>query len=301
MRANELSRPHGYLRPTPAEKLSAGIPVTDIERIMFNDTVEEAVRCIKRERGAAENDDSRGIKMTDYTDRHGYNKRYQKRREQGCAGWSDAESYEKKRSTIEKVLVSHRFPKKARFLELGCGNGNITLFMAEKGFESYGIDIIPEAIIWAEERKNSTSVDADFQVGSVVDLKPYSDDCFDFIFDGDCLHCIIGPDRKKCLASIYRVLKPEGIFHVRANCMKKGLNTRFEIAGNCYFDPQSQCVMRDGVPYYYLSREEEFAEELQEAGFEILESEYINDFKDKQPYQSFWLYVNATKSKKNIG
>ena len=57
MRANELSRPHGYLRPTPAEKLSTGIPVTDIERMMFNDTVEEAVRCIKRERGLSNNDD----------------------------------------------------------------------------------------------------------------------------------------------------------------------------------------------------------------------------------------------------
>jgi len=55
MRANELSRPHGYLRPTPAEKLSKRIPVTDIERMLFKNTVEEAVCRIKRERGLSEN------------------------------------------------------------------------------------------------------------------------------------------------------------------------------------------------------------------------------------------------------
>ena len=236
--------------------------------------------------------------MTDYTDRHGYNERYQKRKEQGCAGWADEKSYEKKRATIEKILRTHSFPANAKFLEIGCGNGNITLFMAEKRFEAYGIDIVPEAISWAEENKSSLSANADFRVGNVVDLASYAGDFFDFIFDADCLHCIIGDDRAKCFANIYRVLKTGGIFHAKANCMKEGLDTCFEISANCYFDSRSQCLMHDGVPYYYLSREEEFVKEVQEAGFTILESERITDFDDKQPCQSCWLHVNATKPKK---
>src|SRR4030042_2073743 len=101
--------------------------------------------------------------MIDYTERRGYNKRYRERKEKGCPGWADEKSYEKKQAAIEKVLKIHPFPKNAKFLELGCGNGNITLFLGEKGFRAYGIDIVPEAISWAEEKKKSYSLGRGFR------------------------------------------------------------------------------------------------------------------------------------------
>jgi len=237
--------------------------------------------------------------MVDYTERRGYNERYRERKEAGCPGWADEKSYKKKRATIEKVLKLHLFPQNAKFLELGCGNGNITLFMAGKGFEAYGVDIVPEAISWAEEKKKSSSLNADFRVGSIIDLASYEDDFFDFIFDGETLHCIIGSDdRAKCFASIYRVLKGGGIFHAKANCMREEIKERFNLSDDCYFDPETQCLMHGEVAMYYLSRESEFMKELKEAGFTVLESERITDFDDKHPLiQSCWLDVNVTKPK----
>ncbi len=236
--------------------------------------------------------------MIDYTKRREYNKRYRERKKEGQVGWADEKSYERKRATIEKILKTHSFPSNAKFLELGCGNGNITLFMAEKGFEAYGIDIIPEAIDWARENKKTSSLDADFKVGNVVDLACYSDDFFDFIFDGECLHCIIRDDRAKCFSNIYRILKNGGIFHAKANCMNEAVKKRVDISKDCYFDPQTQCLLRDGVPYYYLSREDEFMGELKKAGFTVLESEKITDFPDKNSsIQLCWVNVNITKTK----
>lgn len=171
----------------------------------------------------------------------------------------------------------------------------ITLFMAGKGFEVYGIDIIPKAISWAEEKKRELSTNADFRIGSVVNLKSYPNGFFDFVFDGSCFHCIIGSDRKSCLGNVFRVLKQGGLFYVEANIVNEKVNKRFDMDSNCYFDPQSQCLMHGDVPYYYLSREREFLNEVREAGFQIVHLEKNLEINKKQPFQAGWLSVDAIK------
>jgi ubiquinone/menaquinone biosynthesis C-methylase UbiE len=146
-------------------------------------------------------------------------------------------------------------------------------------------------------RKSSAS--ADFRVGNVVDLKSYSDGFFDFVFDGETLHCIIGEDRKTCLANVFRVLKPDGLFLVGANLINEKVNKRVDLDPGCYFDPQDQCLYHnDGVPYYYLSREKEFLKEIRGAGFRIIHSE-------KTPLEheiyAGWLWVDAIKPEKGDG
>jgi len=235
----------------------------------------------------------------DYSSRRGFAERFKERKAEGELGWADEDSYKTKVARIEKFLARHDVPRNGRFLELGCGAGNITLFMAEKGFEAYGIDIAPEAITWAEEKMRKSSASADFRVGNVVDMKSYSDGFFDFVFDGETLHCIIGEDRKTCLASVFRVLKPGGLFLVGANLVNEKLSKRVDLGSGCYFDPQDQCLYHnDGVPYYYLSREKEFLKEIQGAGFRIIHSE-------KTPLEheiyAGWLWVDAIKPEKGDG
>jgi 2-polyprenyl-3-methyl-5-hydroxy-6-metoxy-1,4-benzoquinol methylase len=45
-------------------------------------------------------------------------------------------------------------------LDLGCGNGKLTIKFVQNGYETYGIDISPTAISWAEERAKTQSRDA---------------------------------------------------------------------------------------------------------------------------------------------
>jgi len=88
----------------------------------------------------------------DYSSRRDFVERFKERKAEGKPGWADEDSYKTKFARIENFLARHNMPRNSRFLELGCGAGNITLFMAEKGFEAYGIDIVPEAVTWAKEK-----------------------------------------------------------------------------------------------------------------------------------------------------
>lgn len=233
--------------------------------------------------------------MTDYDARRGYNRRYKDRHDRGCVGWADAESYEKKRAEIAELIARYAIPAKGRFLELGCGNGNTTLYAANLGFDAHGVDVIPEAVSWAEENRRAQGIAADFRLGSVVDLADYPDASFDFVFDGDCLHCIIGEDRATCLGNVLRVLKPGAVFRAKSNCFDESVTKRYDIAPGCYFEPKTQCLVRNDAPYYYLSRDGEMERELKDAGFMVLKTEKIDAFEGKEPYQSCWLYVDARR------
>ncbi len=231
----------------------------------------------------------------DYSSRRDFAERFKERKAEGKPGWADEDSYKAKVARIEKFLARHNVPTNGRFLELGCGAGNITLFMAEKGFEAYGIDIVPEAVAWAKEKMRKSSASADFCVGNVVDLKSYSDGFFDFVFDVETLHCIIGTDRKSCLASTFRILKKGGLFLVGANLVNEKLSKRVELGPGCYFDPRSQCLYHNGVPYYYLSRRKEFLKEIGDVGFQVVHSEKAPKIPEYEPLHAGWLWVDVIK------
>lgn len=92
----------------------------------------------------------------DYTKRITIDERYTKRKSDHLPGWSD--DYETKLDQIREVLAEVPVPKGSKFLELGCGAGNIVLSMAKLGFESYGIDLSPAAISWAEEKEEGIRI-----------------------------------------------------------------------------------------------------------------------------------------------
>jgi ubiquinone/menaquinone biosynthesis C-methylase UbiE len=232
----------------------------------------------------------------DYSERRGFAERFKERKAESKPGWADEDSYKTKIARIEKFLARHDIPGNSRFLELGCGAGNVTLFMAEKGFEAYGVDIVPEAITWAEEKMSKSTASADFRIGNIVDLKSYSDGFFDFVFDGETLHCIIGEDRKTCLAGVFRILKRGGLFLVGANLVNEKVRNRVDLDSGCYFDPQDGCLYHDdGMPYYYLSREGEFLKEIQGAGFQIVYSEKTPKIPEYEAIHAGWLWMDAVK------
>ncbi len=235
------------------------------------------------------------VMKVDYFDRPDFGKRYEELKAENHPGWAGEARYREIETAIEKLLVRYGVPAGGRFLELGCGAGNITLFMADKGFEAYGIDTATEAIAWARERMESSMASADFRVGNVVDLASYPDSFFDFVFDGECLHCVIGSDRAICLANVFRVLKRGGLFYVQGNCMDETLKDPLNVSPDFCFDPQSQYLMRKGIPYYHLSRKEELLEGIREAGFKIACYERVPKTPKHEPFQAGGLLVDAVK------
>jgi ubiquinone/menaquinone biosynthesis C-methylase UbiE len=162
---------------------------------------------------------------------------------------------------VDKALQA-RGIKSGVLLELGCSAGNLSLLLAQKGFQAYGIDISPTAISWAKEKSREQDLDADFRVGNVLDL-PYPSNFFDGIIDALCFHCIIGEDRPIFLANVFRVLKPRGLFIVMTKCGNPK-------EPNYLFDWTTRCSIVNGIATRYWGMPESILEEIRTAGFEVV-------------------------------
>ena len=77
---------------------------------------------------------------------------------------------------IEKGLI-----KKSKALDLCCGAGTNTVYLAEKGFEVTGMDISPTAVDIAKEKAEQANAKITFSVQNFVEL-PFRDELFGFIF-----------------------------------------------------------------------------------------------------------------------
>jgi SAM-dependent methyltransferase len=96
-----------------------------------------------------------------------------------------------------------------RLLDLGCGPGASTWFMAREGFSVSGIDGSPTAIEQAGARLAADGLSADLRVADYTEL-PWPDGHFDGVVDNATLCCNSAAGRTRTLASVTRVLKPGG-------------------------------------------------------------------------------------------
>lgn len=101
-------------------------------------------------------------------------------------------------------------------LEIGCGSGySASLITAENPAEYMGIDIMPEQLVVARERKLKN---AEFICGSADDLSPFHDGTFDAILDFCILHHV--EEWKQFFDESHRVLKEGSSIYI-ADLSKK--------------------------------------------------------------------------------
>lgn len=105
--------------------------------------------------------------------------------------------------------ISKNIPT-GKVLDLGCGQGRHTLYFAEQGYKSYGIDYIKRAIGEAkQEAKKRNLSNAHFQVMDLFNLKfPVSN--FDIVVDWSVLDHIYPEEWSRYLNNILKVLKVGG-------------------------------------------------------------------------------------------
>jgi 2-polyprenyl-3-methyl-5-hydroxy-6-metoxy-1,4-benzoquinol methylase len=78
------------------------------------------------------------------------------------------------------LAVADCIPPGSRFLDVGCGTGQLVLDMAKRGFKSEGIDFAAEMISKCEENKHAAGAAADFVCNSFFDAA-YATDAYDII------------------------------------------------------------------------------------------------------------------------
>lgn len=181
-------------------------------------------------------------------------------------GWNSQEVDAEVLLYVWELLTAARIAPPARILEIGCGMGNLSIPLAQSGYDVAGIDVSATAITAAAERARATGAAAAcFQVGDVTrphSLRGLGE--FDCVIDGLCWHCIIGADRSRLLTMVRGVLRPAGCFLA----VTMFGDPRSAILRN-RFDPATRLIVSGDIAQRHLGEAEALLTELRAAGFEI--------------------------------
>ena len=106
-----------------------------------------------------------------------------------------------------KALIRQGNPRSA--LELGCGVGRFTRYVAKQGVRVTGVDFSSVAIAKARKRAAQDARQPEFLVGDVTNLNALTG-LFDVSFDIGCFHCLNPQGQQAYVAEVSRLLKPGG-------------------------------------------------------------------------------------------
>lgn len=102
--------------------------------------------------------------------------------------------------------------KLVNILDLGCGTGANTWFLAREGFSVAGIDGSPTAISLNRQRLLEDGLDADLRVGDFTAVLPWSDGSFAMVIDNASLYANPLPAIQIAIDEAYRLCAPGGRF-----------------------------------------------------------------------------------------
>jgi len=108
-----------------------------------------------------------------------------------------------------KEIFAHsdRSPKNIKILDVGCGGGFLSNFLAAEDYHVFGVDLSEESLKVAQKydrTKTATYVKAN------AENLPYTDESFDVVTAMDFLEHVENP--QQIIDEISRVLKPGGVF-----------------------------------------------------------------------------------------
>lgn len=143
-----------------------------------------------------------------------------------------------------------------RILDLGCGDGQLTLRLSATGAQVQGVDASPQMVEAARARGATADV-------APAESLPYADQTFDAVFSNAALHWVRGQDAM--MTEVHRVLRPGGRFvaemggHGNIAAIRLGLIAVLERHG--------RGDLENEVNYYPTP--EAYTRRLERAGFRV--------------------------------
>lgn len=145
---------------------------------------------------------------------------------------------------LAKLVIEGVIKRGAKVLDIGCGPGLESVFLARQGMEVTGIDIFDEALKFARKLAKLFNVKIKFINADALNL-PFPNDTFDVVNDNFVFHHFEDHVRDQYAQEIHRVLKKNGIFILRAfsNKMLPGSGPR-RLRGNE--------IVQTFIPYFEI-------------------------------------------------
>ena len=98
-----------------------------------------------------------------------------------------------------------------RALDLGCGHGRNSVYLAKQGFSVEGIDLSATALQWARDRAAEAGVDVRWRNESVFDAQ-LAAGSYALVHDSGCFHHIAPHRREQYVDLVVHALQPGGWF-----------------------------------------------------------------------------------------
>lgn len=107
-------------------------------------------------------------------------------------------------------MVEHGILKPCSTIDLGCGTGNESIYLATKGFTVTGVDISEKAVLAARNKAKQANVGCTFVPANILDI-PIKQK-YDFALDRACFHFLDPNERNIYIENVSSLLNTNGTF-----------------------------------------------------------------------------------------
>lgn len=103
-----------------------------------------------------------------------------------------------------------QYPDGGRALDVGCGAGVLSVYLARRGFDVTGIDFVEGAIRMAREQAERSGVAVRLVQADASEFR--SDEPFDVVLDRGCMHMLDDAGRRRYVERLGDWLAPAGSY-----------------------------------------------------------------------------------------
>ncbi|MEK6840451.1 MAG: methyltransferase domain-containing protein [Nanoarchaeota archaeon] len=172
-----------------------------------------------------------------------------------------------------KFLKSKNITK-GKILDIGCGFGRNSIFLAKKGYNIWAFDFVEEALEFMRKKVNELGLGNKINISNqdAFNTWKFKNGFFDAVIDITTFDSI--ENKEHYINELYRVLKPKGYFCIYAI-----------LPEHEYLKKLNNFNSKDNIKYFVLGLDKLM--ELFSSKFHILEEKRFNDKKELIHGESF--------------